>query len=260
MEPRIDEIADRIYRICTFVPPGAIPPHGFTFNQFLIDADEPLLYHTGMRHLFPQVSAAVERLVGLDRLRWIAFSHIESDECGAMNEFLAACPHAQVIHGATGVSVSLLDLADRPPRTWGRGEVLQIGDHTLRRGVLQLDTPHVPHNWEAQVVFEEETSTLFSGDLGTQLGNPPALTEADFSEAAIEAEELFRQTSSLTAFTATVRKLADLSPRTLAIMHGASYSGDGGAMLRGLADVFEERFSDLAFATNPGRISEAAGA
>lgn len=117
-EPRIDEIADRIYRICTFVGPDAIPPRGYTFNQFLIDADEPLLYHTGMRHLFSQVSATVDRIVGLDRLRWIAFSHVESDECGAMNDFLAACPHAQVIHGATGVNVSLTDLADRPPRTW----------------------------------------------------------------------------------------------------------------------------------------------
>lgn len=256
VEPRIDEIADRIYRICTFVPPEAIPPIGFTFNQFLIDSDEPLLYHTGMRQLFPQVSAAVDRIVGLNQLRWIAFSHIESDECGAMNEFLAACPRAQVIHGATGVNVSLADLANRTPRTWGRGEVLEIGDHALHRRVLQLDTPHVPHNWEAQVIFEQETGTLFSGDLGTQLGDPPPVADVDIIDAALDAEEMFRQTSSLTAFTATMRQLAELAPRTVAIMHGASYSGDGAGMLRRLAAAYEEHFSDLDFATNKGRVAE----
>jgi flavorubredoxin len=258
MEPRIDEIAERIYRISTFVPAAAIPPHGFTFNQFLVDADEPLLYHTGMRELFPLVSGAVDRIVGLDRLRWIAFSHIEADESGAMNEFLAACPRAEVIHGATGVELSIADMANRRPRTWGPGEALELGDHTLRRRVLQFDTPHVPHNWEAQLIFEEETGTLFTGDLGTQLGDPPALTGEDIIEGAVEAERLFRQTSSLTAYVATLRRLADLAPRTLAIMHGSSFAGDGAALLKRLATAYEQEFTELGFATEPPGVAELA--
>ena len=254
MEPRIDEIADRIYRISTYVPPEAVPPRGFTFNQFLVAGEEPLLYHTGMQSLFPAVSAAVDRLVGLDALRWIAFSHVEADECGAMNAFLAACPRARVIHGATGVELSIADMADREPRTWQPGEVLEIGDHALRRRVLQFDTPHVPHNWEAQVLFEEETATLFSGDLGTQLGDPPALTDGDLVDAAIEAEEAFRQTSSLSAYVTTLRRLAELSPRTVAIMHGASFNGDGGELLRRLADGYEQRFDDRMFAASAGAL------
>lgn len=249
MEPRVDEIADRIYRISTYMPPDYVPPKGFTFNQFVIDAEEPLLYHTGMKSLFPAVSSVVDRLVGLDRLRWIAFSHMEADECGAMNDFLAACPHAQVIHGATGVQLSIGDMADREPRIWGTDEVLEIGDHALSRRVMQLDTPHVPHNWEAQVIFEEDTGTLFAGDLGTQLGDPPPLVEADLVDAAIEAEEVYRYTSSPTASAATLRQLAELSPRTLAIMHGACFAGDGAGMLERLAAAYEQRFDDPALAT-----------
>ena len=258
MEPRIDEIADRIYRISTYVPPEAVPPRGFTFNQFLVAGEEPLLYHTGMQSLFPAVSAAVDRLVGLDNLRWIAFSHVEADECGAMNAFLAACPRAQVIHGATGVELSIADMADREPRTWQSGEVLEIGDHALRRRVLQFDTPHVPHNWEAQVLFEEETATLFAGDLGTQLGDPPALTDTDLVDAAIEAEEAFRPTSSLSAFVTTLRRLAKLSPRTVAIMHGASFNGDGSELLVRLADGYEQRFDDRMFAASSDALVELA--
>jgi flavorubredoxin len=238
---RIDEIADRIYRISTFVPD--LPPHGFTFNQFVVDADEPLLYHTGMRGIFPDVSAAVDRLVGLDRLRWIAFSHLEADESGAVGEFVAACPRAEVAHGALGCDLSLNDLLDRAPRALAEGEVLDLGGRSLRRRVKQVSTPHVPHNWEAQVFFEEETGTLFSGDLGTQLGDGlPAVTGDDLIEAALEAESMYRQVSNRTAFAATVRTLAELQPSTVAIMHGASFHGDGGAMLRQLADAYEERF------------------
>lgn len=253
MEPRIDEIADRVYRISTFLPPEVVPPHGFTFNQFLIEAEEPLLYHTGMRQLFPLVSDAVDRLIGLDRLRWISFSHVEADECGAMNAFLAACPNAQVIHGATGVNVSIADMADRQPRTWGPGEVLEIGGHAGSRRLIQIDTPHVPHNWEAQVLFEEETGTLFASDLATQLGDPPAVTSESVVDAALDAETFFRLSSSLTAMVTTLRRLAELRPRTLAIMHGASFAGDGAALLDGLASALEERFTDLGFATErPG--------
>ncbi len=194
MTTSVAEIAAGIYRISTYVP--ELGPRGFTFNQFLLDAEEPLLYHTGMRALFPVVSAEVDRIVGLDRLRWIAFSHVEADECGSMNEFLAAAPRAQVAHGATGVMVSLNDLADRPPRALDDGEVIDLGGRELRaRRIRHVDTPHVPHNWEARVIYEEVTGTLFCGDLATQDGNGPALTGDDLIEQALAAEDLFHQTS-----------------------------------------------------------------
>ena len=253
MRTSVDEIADGIYRISTFIPEVAAPL-GFTFNQFVIDAEEPLLYHTGMRQLFPVVSEAVSRIVPLDRLRWIAFSHIESDESGAMNEFLAAAPSAEVAHGVLGCQLSLNDMADRLPRALGDGEVLDIGGKTVRpRRVRHLDTPHVPHNWESRVVFEETTGTLFCGDLGTQLGDGPGVTEDDIIDAALVAEAAFRQMSCLTAVTATMRALAELSPRTLAIMHGSSFAGDGAAMLGNLADAYEQRFApELSFAMDRG--------
>jgi flavorubredoxin len=240
MEARVDEIADSIYRISTCF--DEVAPGGFTFNQFLVDAEEPLLYHTGMRAMFPWVREAVERLVPLDRLRWIAFAHVEADECGAMNDFLAVAPHAQVVHGALGCDVSLNDLCHRPPRPLADGESFDIGGATLARRVLEITTPHVPHNWESHMLMEEVTGTLFSGDLVTQLGDGPALTDDDLVEPAIAAEELFRQTSLSPAVPATYRRLADLQPRTLAVMHGSSYDGDCPQLLRSMADVYEERF------------------
>ena len=243
MTTTVAEIAAGIYRISTYVP--ELGPRGFTFNQFLIDAEEPLLYHTGMRALFPVVSAEVDRIVGLDRLRWIAFSHVEADECGSMNEFLAAAPRAQVAHGATGVMVSLNDLADRPPRALDDGEVIDLGGRELRaRRIRHVDTPHVPHNWEARVLYEEVTGTLFCGDLATQDGNGPALTGDDLIEQALAAEDLFHQTSLGPAVLATLRALAAIEPTTLAIMHGSSYHGDGGAQLRALADAYEATYAE----------------
>ena len=253
MPTSVDEIGDGIYRISTFIPEVAAPL-GFTFNQFLVDAEEPLLYHTGMRQLFPVVSEAVARIVALDRLRWIAFSHIESDESGAMNEFLAAAPRAEIAHGVLGCQLSLNDMADRLPRPLVDGEVLDLGGKAVRRRrVRHFDTPHVPHNWESRALFEETTGTLFCGDLGTQLGDGPSVTEDDVIEPALRAEAAFRQMSCLTATTATMRTLAELSPRTLAIMHGSSYTGDGGALLNALADAYEERFTpELSFAMDRG--------
>jgi len=172
MQARIDQISDRIYRISTCIP--EIAPGGFTFNQFLIDADEPLLYHTGMRALFPAVREAVERVMPLPRLRWIAFAHLEADECGAVNEFLEAAPHAQVAHGALGCLLSLNDQCLRPPRPMNDGEVLELGGAALARRVVEIATPHVPHNWESHMFFETETRTLFCGDLLTQLGEDAA--------------------------------------------------------------------------------------
>lgn len=239
-DTKVDQIADRIYRLSTFVP--EIGPTGFIFNQFLVDAEEPLLYHTGMRGLFPVVRAAVDTVLPVERLRWIAFAHVEADECGSVNEFLAAAPHAQVAHGAMGVLLSLNDMLPRPPRAMADGEVLDIGGAGLRRSVLEVATPHVPHNWESHVFFEQETGTLFCGDLCTQLGDGAAVTDADLLPAAIAAEETFWQTSMGPAIPAAYRRLADLEPKTLAVMHGSSYNGDCARLLRELADVYETRF------------------
>jgi flavorubredoxin len=236
----IEQIADRIYRISTFVPD--IGPTGFTFNQFLVDAEEPLLYHTGMRQLFPQVRAAIERVLPVEQLRWIAFSHLEADECGAVDEFLEVAPHAEVAHGALGVMLSLQDQLPRPPRALADGDVLDIGGASLARRVIEIATPHVPHNWESHMFFEQETGTLFLGDLLTQLGNGPAVTSDDLLEAAIFAEDVFHQTSLGAAVPATYRRLADLNPTMLAIMHGSSYNGDCAALLRAMADVYEQRY------------------
>jgi flavorubredoxin len=240
MQTNVDQIADRIYRISTCIPDVA--PGGFTFNQFLVDAEEPLLYHTGMRGLFPLVREAVERVMPVDRLRWIAFAHLEADECGAVNEFLEVAPHAQVAHGALGVMLSLDDQLSRPPRALEDGEVLDIGGATLSRRVVELATPHVPHNWESHMFFEQETGTLFLGDLLTQLGDGPAITGDDLLPAAIEAEDLFHQTSLGPAVPATYRRIADLNPKRLAVMHGSSYEGDCATLLRQMADVYEERY------------------
>ena len=155
MQTNTCEIGDRIFRLSTCVPGAA--PGGFTFNQFLVDADDPLLFHTGPRRMFPLVSQAIARIIPLKRLRWITFGHVESDECGAVNEFLAAAPSAEVAHGAVGCMVSLDDLCDRPPRKLADGEVIDLGGRQVRH----IDTPHVPHNWEARVIFEQTTKTLF---------------------------------------------------------------------------------------------------
>jgi flavorubredoxin len=240
MNARVDQISDRIYRISTCIPD--IAPGGFTFNQFLVDAEEPLLYHTGMRQLFPLVREAIEQVLPVRRLRWISFAHVEADECGAVNQFLAVAPHAQVAHGALGCAVSLNDLCDRPPRPLAEGESLDIGGAELRRTLVALPTPHVPHNWESHMLFEQETRTLLLGDLCTQYGDGPAVTDEDLLDAAVDAEDLFRQTSLGPAVPATYRRLADLEPETLAVMHGSSYAGDCAGLLRALADIYEQRY------------------
>ena len=242
MTTRIDEITDGIHRISTFVPEIAAPA-GFTFNQYLVGAEEPLLFHCGPRAMFPAVKAALETVMPASALCWISFGHVESDECGAMNLWLAAAPEAQVVHGATACLVSLNDLADRPPRQLADGEVLDIGGEQVPRRMRHIDTPHVPHGWEARVLFEEETRTLFCGDLFTQLGNGPAVTEEDLVEPAVEAEVMFRSTSCLTATVSALRSLAALEPRTLAVMHGSSFRGDCAKAMLALADAMEERFS-----------------
>jgi flavorubredoxin len=236
-ETKVDEIADGIFRFSTVVPEVA-PPAGFSFNQFLITGNEPLLFHTGPRAMFPLVSQAVATVIPPSSLRWITFGHVESDECGAMNDWLAAAPDATVAHGAIGCDVSLNDMADRPPRSLADGEVIDLGGKRVRH----IDTPHVPHGWEARVLFEETTETLLCGDLFTHVGDGPALTDHDIVGPAIATEEMFRYSSLAPTTTSVMRSLADLSPKRLALMHGSSYSGDGGAALRELASAYEERF------------------
>jgi flavorubredoxin len=233
METKITEIADGIFRLSTYVADVA-PPAGFTFNQFLVKGDEPLLFHCGMRGIFPLVSDAVAKIAPIESLRWISFGHVESDECGAMNQWLAAAPRAQVAHGMTACMVSLNDLADRAPRALNDGEVLDLGGKRVR----YIDTPHVPHCWEAGVVYEESTGTLLCGDLFTHVGNAPALTGGDIVGPAIGAEELFHATSVGVATAPTIRKLADLQPKTLGLMHGSSFNGDCEHALHSLADYY----------------------
>src|SRR3954470_9966576 len=228
-QPTITQINDDIYRISTLVP--EVTPDGFTFNQFLVVADEPLLFHTGMRALFPLVSEAVASVIPIESLRWISFGHVEADESGSMNMWLDAGPHSQVAFGGLGCMVSLNDLCARPPRPLADGEVLDIGGKRLR----QIPTPHVPHGWEAQVMFEETTGTLLCGDLFTQVGAGPALTSDDIVEPAVAAEQIFRGSSMAPHTAATLRSLGDLDPTTLALMHGPSYNGDGKRALHELA-------------------------
>jgi flavorubredoxin len=237
VETTVNEIADGIYRLSTWVPEVA-PPSGFTFNQFLIMAEQPLLFHTGLRSMFPSVSEAVSRLVPVPQIRWITFGHVEADECGSMNQWLAAAPESEVAHGVVGCLVSLNDLADRPPRALADGEVLDLGGKRVRH----IDTPHVPHGWEARVLFEETTGTLLCGDLFTHFGNGPAVTSNDIVEVAMEGESIFRASSMAPDTSSVMRKLGDLAPKTLALMHGSSFNGDCRKALYDLATEYEETY------------------
>lgn len=232
-QPTVDEIADGIFRISTWVP--EISDDGFTFNQFLVRGEEPLLFHTGMRGMFPLVAEAVARVIPVESLRWISFGHVEADESGAVNMWLSAALASEVTFGALGCDISLNDLCDRAPRPLQDGEVLDIGGHRLR----QISTPHVPHGWEAQALFDETTETLLCGDLLTQIGFGPALTTNDVLSPALDAEQAFRASSLSPQTGAVLRRLGDLHPTTLAIMHGSSFQGDGRQVLYDMADAYE---------------------
>ncbi len=234
METRVDEIAERIYRLSTFLP--AVGPSGLTFNQFLVDAEEPLLFHCGQRALFPAVSKAAARVMDLRRLRWITFSHVEADECGALVEWLDAAPAATVAHGAIGCAIWLNDQSPRPPRVLANDEVLDLGGRRVRR----LDTPHVPHCWDAGLLLEETTGTLFTSDLFTHAGDPAPVTDGDIAGPAMAAERAFGFTGVTTATPATIRRLARLEPRTLAVMHGSSYAGAAAPVLEALARFYDD--------------------
>ena len=232
MTAQVTEIADGIYRMSVLVPEMG-PPDGFVFNSYLILDEEPMLFHAGQRGMFPLFRDAVASVMPVARLRWISFGHVEADECGAMNLWLEAAPGAEVVHGATACMVSLNDLADRPPRSVSDGELITSG----RRRVRYVDTPHVPHAWESGVVFEETSGILFCGDLFTQFGSE-ATTKADIVPAAIAAEDAFHSSSVGPATAPTLRRLAELTPTALALMHGPTFFGDGADALNRLADYY----------------------
>jgi flavorubredoxin len=242
MESKISEIADGIYRLSTYVP-DIVPPAGFTFNQFLVLGDEPLMFHTGLRKMFALNRDALSRIISLESLRWIAFGHFEADECGAMNEWLAVAPQATPAHGRTGCMVSLNDVADRSPRELNDGELIDLGGG---KRVRFIDTPHTPHGWDAGVLYEESTGTLMCGDLFTQLGNDHALIDGDVVGPAIATEDIFKYSALNPSMGATIRGLSKLQPRTLALMHGPSFTGDGAGALAALADDYDCRVSSLA--------------
>ena len=227
----VHEIADGIYRINT---PIAIEGAGaFSFNQFLIADDEPLLFHTGPRRLFPLVREAVASVLPVASLRYIGFSHVEADECGSLNEWLAAAPQSVPLCGTVAATVSIGDLADRAPRALADGELLLLGAHSVR----WLDAPHVPHAWDCGFLTEERTATLLCGDLFTQGGaDLPPVTESDIlgpSEAFRRGMDYFSHSKHARVM---LERLASTSPGTLACMHGSAWRGDGAALLRALAD------------------------
>ena len=227
---RIDAIGESLYRISTAMPPQFMPG-GFTFNQYLLIDEAPLLFHTGPRGLFSAISQAVSEVFPLEELRYVAFCHIEADECGALNAFLAAAPNAEPLCGQVAAMTSVADLADRMPHVLADDEVLSLGKHAVQ----WLDAPHVPHGWENGFLFETTERTLFCGDLFTQGGS-----EHDpLSDDILISSESMRARMDYFAHGANTRpvleRLAELEPRTLACMHGSAYRGDGGALLRKLA-------------------------
>ena len=228
----VQEIASGIYRINTPVP----LPDGnlFSFNQYLVADDQPLLFHSGPRQLFPLVSEAVASVLPVQRLRYIGLSHVEADECGALNLFLAAAPQAVPLCGSIAAMVSMTDLADRPPLALADGEELALGSHTMR----WFDTPHLPHGWECGLMMDTQTRTFFCGDLLTQPGNSErALTDADI----LGPSEAFRRQMDYYAHApqtaALLAELAKQEPRTLACMHGSAWQGDGASLLRNLSQA-----------------------
>jgi flavorubredoxin len=232
---RVDEIAQGIFRIST---PVSVVPGGFTFNQYLVVDDEPLLFHTGLRRMFPLVREAIGAVMPVARLRHISFSHYEADECGALNEFLAAAPNAAPLCGQVAAMVSVGDVADRAPRAMDDGESISLGRHSVR----WFATPHLPHAWECGFLLEETTRTLLCGDLFTQGGATHApVTEDDI----LEPSEAFRGQMDYFSHAknapAMIERLAATKPTTLACMHGAAWRGDGARMLHALGARLDAR-------------------
>jgi flavorubredoxin len=242
MESKVTEIARDVYRISTFHP-----EIGIQFNQFLIKDDEPFIMHTGLKKMFPITRDAVKTLIEPAKLRWIGFSHFEQDECGALNEWLSVAPNAQAVCSFVGAMVSVDDFADRPARALADNEVFSIGSHRLKF----LATPHFPHGWDAGLFFEETDKTFLCSDLFFHPGDPEPLTESDVVGRAetsiIEGMKgPLAHDMPYTPYTdATLRRLAELGPQTLALMHGSTYRGDGRSAILELAGVIREKLGGI---------------
>jgi flavorubredoxin len=235
---RVDEIADNIHRISTFEPDG--PPGGITFNQFVVTGDEPLLFHTGTRRLFPAVRDAVATVLDPTSIRWISSGHASRpDEYGALNEWEALAPSATAAHGRTGCFLCLSDTANRPPRGLAHDEVIEVGNHRLQ----WIDTPHVPGPWEAGVLFDQTSRTLFCGDLFARTGPAPTTTGDSVVAAAVAHDQLMHGHAYTPQTGPTLRRLAALEPHRLALMHGPTFVGDAAAELNQLADYFDSRLA-----------------
>ena len=229
----VHEISEGIYRINT---PLSVVPGGFSFNQYLIVDDEPLLFHTGLRKLFPVVLEAVRSVMPAEQLRYVAFSHFEQDECGSLNEWLAVAPRATPVCSKVAAMTSINDLANRPPRALSDGEVLSLGKHEVR----WFDTPHLPHAWECGFMMEERTRTLLCGDLFTQPGTgAAALIESDILGPSEELRRGLDYFSHAKNTREMLDRLASAEPTTLACMHGSAWRGDGANLLRALADELD---------------------
>ncbi|MGB7068564.1 MAG: hypothetical protein WBD22_03660 [Pyrinomonadaceae bacterium] len=241
MQSKVTEIAQDTYRISTFHP-----DYGIQFNQFLIKDDEPFLMHTGFKKMFSATLEGVASIIDPSTVRWIGSSHFESDECGALNEWLEVAPRAQPVCSFVGAMVMVNDFSDRPARPLADDEVLQTGRHRLRF----LSTPHVPHCWDAGLFFDEVEQTLLCSDLFFQSGDPEPVTESEIVGAARDAMLASSLTGPMakdmpyTPYTdSTLQRLSALEPRTLAVMHGSSYRGDGRTAILDLAEVIRELLS-----------------
>jgi flavorubredoxin len=238
MGTRIDEVAPDLYRICLYVP-----EFDLQFNHFLVRDDEPLLFHTGMRAMFPAVREAVATLIDPNDLRWISWSHFEVDECGALNQWLAAAPNARPVCGELGAMINIADFSDRPPRALKPDEILETGRHRFRF----VPTPHLPHGWDAGVLFEERDKVLLCSDLLHQLGDVEPVTSGDITDRYRRAFETYQQSPVLMDYVPytentkrQLAKLAALQPRTLAAMHGSTFVGDGAAALVASGEIIRQ--------------------
>lgn len=235
----VTEIAGDVFRISTLVP-----EFDLQFNQFLIRDDEPLLYHTGMRALFPQVHDAVATLIKPGDLRWIGFSHFEPDECGSLNDWLEIAPSAQAVTSEVGSMVYIGDYASRAPRALADNESFSTGSHRFRF----RHTPHFPHGWDASMLFDEVSGTLFCSDLFHQSGDVEATTGSSVIERFRDTLTRYQQgpLANYMPYTPLTEKhvesLAQLNPSACATMHGSTYLGDGAQALRDLYTVIEEVF------------------
>ena len=239
---RIDEIAPDLFRLSIYAP-----QFDLQFNHFLIRDEEPLLFHTGMRRMFPELREAVAKVIDPATLRWISWSHFEVDECGALNEWLAVAPHAQAVCSQVGAAVNISDFADRPPRGLTRHDRIETGRHTYQF----VPTPHLPHGWDAGVLFEQQSGVLLCSDLFHQVGELEPVTSGDVlgrwdaAVAAYQAHPVLMDYLPLTPATRRrLNELADLRPRVLAAMHGSAFVGDGEAALRAAADMLQRRLGE----------------